>query len=283
MEENFAMRKRFFLSSSLSPYILREYPLPDTTAAMKTNTRIRWGSSRTVVVTVFAALLAGCHAPPKQAAPIHEASVKPGINDDYRSGDIPKWQGRLEAESREVYRERERIVAAAGIRKGETVADIGAGTGLLTVLLARSTGPTGTVYGEDIIPEFVKHLGDRAAAEGLGNVVPTLGKEDSAELPRGSIDVAFICDTYHHFEYPKTMMRTIHEALRPGGRLVIVDFERIPGVSSEWILNHVRAGRAEVEAELRDAGFVPLEVQPDTSFLKENWMAIFRRVEGAGR
>lgn len=246
---------------------------------MNTRKIIRTGRLVAALFVAFVASIAGCAAPSTAAAPVHEASVKPGINDDYRNGDIPTWQGRLEAESREVYRERERIVAAAGIRPGETVADIGAGTGLLTLLLAKATGPAGKVYAQDIIPEFVKHLGGRAAAEGLRNVVPTLGKEDSAELPRASLDVAFICDTYHHFEYPKTMMATIHAALKPGGRLVIVDFERIPGVSTEWILSHVRAGRPEVEQELREAGFERLADQPDTSFLRENWMAIFRRIE----
>lgn len=246
---------------------------------MNTRTSIHAGRLIAALLLAFVASIAGCAAPSTAAAPAHEASVKPGINDEYRKGDIPRWQGRLEAESREVYRERERIVAAAGVRPGETVADIGAGTGLLTLLLAKATGPAGKVYAQDIIPEFVKHLGERAAAEGLKNVVPTLGKEDSAELPAGSLDVAFICDTYHHFEYPKTMMATIHAALKPGGRLVIVDFERILGVSSEWILGHVRAGRAEVELELREAGFELLPAQPETSFLKDNWMAIFRRVE----
>ena len=69
------------------------------------------------------------------------------------------------------------------------------------------------------------------------------------------MDAALICDVYHHFEYHEDMLRSIRSAIRPGGRLVIVDFERIPGVTREWLLGHVRAGKSVVVEEILAAGF----------------------------
>lgn len=230
------------------------------------------------VALSIACRVAGPASQPSSAPPAvteHEASVRPGINQPYFDDrDIPKWEGRFETESREIYRERERIVAAVGVRPGDVVADIGAGTGLFTVLFARAVGPGGKVIAGDIIPEFLTHIAARARQEGLTNVETVLGKEDSCELPPNSADVIFICDTYHHFEYPQSMLRSIRRALRPGGRLVIIDFERIEGVSSEWVLGHVRAGKEQVLQELRAGGFVPAESQPDAAYLKENYLLV---------
>lgn len=96
------------------------------------------------------------------------------------------------------------------------------------------------------------------------------------ELAPQSIDVAFICDTYHHFEYPRSTMASIRSALRPGGQLIIIDFIRIPGVSRDWILDHVRAGREEVIAEVKSDGFTLIET-PDTPYLEENYVLRFRK------
>lgn len=238
--------------------------------------------ARLHALTCMALLCAvsGCARPAPHpgagAAQDREASVKPGINDEYRDADVPKWQGRFETEGREVYRARHEIVAALGLAGGERLADIGAGTGLFTLLLARAVGPDGSVYAVDIVPEFLEHIRDRASAERVSNV-QTWGRatERSAALPPASLDVVFICDTYHHFEYPVSMLDSLRAALRPGGRLVVVDFERIPGVSREWVLNHVRAGKPEVIAEITAAGF-ELEREVPIPRMTENYMLVFR-------
>src|SRR5947209_3814252 len=82
-----------------------------------------------------------------------------------------------------------------------------------------------------------------AQDKGLQNIVGVVCTADSVKLPPGSVDLVFICDTYHHFEYPRRTMASIHQALKPAGQLVLVDFKRIPGVSREWVLGHVRAGQ----------------------------------------
>jgi ubiquinone/menaquinone biosynthesis C-methylase UbiE len=156
------------------------------------------------------------------------------------------------------------------------VADIGAGTGLFAPLLSKAVGPDGTVYAVDIVKDFLAHIERRAAEAGLRNVRTVLCTERSAELPPASIDAAFICDTYHHFEFPRSTMASIRRALRPGGEIVLVDFKRIPGTSSEWILNHVRAGQETVTAEIEAAGFSKIE---EIGLLRDNYILRFRRTE----
>lgn len=212
----------------------------------------------------------------RPAAPV-EQSVRPGINDDYKTGDIPKYAGRFESESREVFRERAQIVAALGVKRGQTVADVGAGTGLFTLLLAEAVGSGGKVIAQEIFPEFLRHIGDRARGAGHDNVECRLGQERSADLPAATCDLIFICDVYHHFEYPQSMLASLHDALKRGGRLAVLDFERIEGVSPQWILDHVRAGREQVIAEIESAGFRRTAPQPQADFLTQNYLVIFEK------
>jgi SAM-dependent methyltransferase len=94
------------------------------------------------------------------------------------------------------------------------------------------------------------------------------------KLAPASIDLAFICDAYHHFEQPKAMLASIRRALRPGGTLIVVDFERIPGVSPDWILKHVRAGKEDFRAEIEAAGFGFVE---EVKLMRENYVLRFSR------
>lgn len=217
-------------------------------------------------------------AAPEPAPAPAEESVKPGINENYLDPDLDvgQWAQRFEGESREVFVAREAIVEAIGIEPGMDVADVGSGTGAFLAALDRAVGEEGSVIALDIVPKFVEHLAERAQREGLQRVVARKCGERSVELPPASIDLAFLCDVYHHFEYPRSSMGSIAEALRPGGEVVIVDFHRIPGVSREWILGHVRAGQEEVFAELDSFGFELVE-ELEIPGLEENWAARFRK------
>jgi ubiquinone/menaquinone biosynthesis C-methylase UbiE len=156
------------------------------------------------------------------------------------------------------------------------VADVGAGTGLFLEPLDREVGPKGRVYAVDIAPKFVEHLRSRVAREGREGVEVVLCSERSVELPKRSLDMALVVDTYHHFEYPRSTLASIKSALRPGGKLVVVDFERIEGVSREWTLEHVRAGKDVVQAEIEAAGF-ELVREAEIARLAENYVLVFRR------
>lgn len=232
-----------------------------------------------------ALLLLGCQAPPKAQhtpsvapPPAETTSVKPGINQDFLDPalDVTKYEQRFEGESREVFAHRVRIAALLQLQPGMAVADVGAGTGLYTMLFASKVGTGGRVHGVDIAPKFVEHITKTAAERKLPQVVAQLCSERSVELPAASVDLVFVCDTYHHFEYPQATLASIHRALRPGGELVILDFIREPGVSREWILEHVRAGEALVTQEVTTAGFT-LVRREETPFLRENYVLRFRK------
>jgi SAM-dependent methyltransferase len=203
-----------------------------------------------------AALAAGQQAPSDA-----EQSVRPGANDQFLTPDldVAHYTEVFEGESREIATSKVAIADAIGLEPGMEVADVGAGTGLFLELLADRVGAEGKIWELDIAPQFVDHLRARAEKGGYAQVEARLCSERSIELPPASIDVAFLCDVYHHFEYPRSTMSSIRSALRPGGRVVIVDFERIPGKSRPWVMNHVRTGKAEVLAELRGFGFELLE------------------------
>jgi ubiquinone/menaquinone biosynthesis C-methylase UbiE len=204
-----------------------------------------------------------------------EKSVKPGINEPFKNPDVAKFQKAFEGESREVFVQREKIVAACGVNPGMVVADIGAGTGVHTRSFSRAVGEGGQVYAVDIAAKFLEHIRQTSRDAGLRNITPVLCNEDSVNLPPSSIDVAFVCDTYHHFEYPQKTLASLYRAIKPGGKLVVVDFIRVAGKSSLWILFHVRAGQEVVEKELTDAGFRKAgEVK---GLLQENYLIIFTK------
>jgi predicted methyltransferase len=228
-----------------------------------------------LMLVTFLALAEGCASREAHIAPATQPargpSAAPGINDPYQNTDVGVWEERFETESREIYRERERIVALLNLESGEAVADIGAGTGLFTEPFSRAVGPAGRVYAVDIMPEFVRHIESRARSRGLTNVEAVLCRDDSVELPPDSVDVVFVCDTYHHFEYPARSLWSIHQALRSGGRMFVIDFKRIAGKSRPFILEHVRAGQEVFAEEIRAAGFEVRE-REDATFLEENYV-----------
>jgi ubiquinone/menaquinone biosynthesis C-methylase UbiE len=205
-----------------------------------------------------------------------EESVRPGTNAQFLAPDLDlaHWIRTFEGESREIAAERDAITAAIGLRPGLAVADIGSGTGLFLAPLSTAVGPSGKVFAVDLAPGFVEHLKQRVAGEGLANVEVVQCTERSVELAPDSIDVAFVCDTYHHFEYPKTVLASLRVALRDGGSLVLVDFERVEGVSRPWVLDHVRAGKETTIAEIRAAGFGPPE-EVEVAGLVENYVLRF--------
>ena len=212
------------------------------------------------------------------AVAAQERSVKPGINDPFKNPDVKDFQGKFEGESREVFAQRGKIVAGCKLKPGMAVADVGAGTGLFTRLFAKEVGPDGQVYAVDIAPKFLEHVKATSRQAGLRNVTPVLCNQDSVDLPPNAVDLAFVCDTYHHFEFPQRTLASLYRAIRPGGRLVVIDFVRIPGKSSDWVLGHVRAGQEVVEKEIAAAGFEKAGEVKD--LLTENYLIEFTRPAG---
>jgi ubiquinone/menaquinone biosynthesis C-methylase UbiE len=202
-----------------------------------------------------------------------EDSVNPGINERFMKGDAEDWVGRFERDNREIYTRRDEIVAVLGLQPGMDVADIGAGSGFFTLLFAEQVGPDGIVYALDIAENFVEHIGERARAVGLTNVKGIVNPADSTGLEPASVDVVFLAHTYHHFEFPYRMLESIRSALRTDGTVVLVEFERVEGVSPKFVLNMVRAGKGVFTDEFRNAGFELVEEVP---FSEKDYILKFR-------
>ncbi len=203
-----------------------------------------------------------------------ESSVRPGINRHYEKPRFEQWVGTFEQPGREIYDRRQAIVQAVGLRPGMVVADVGAGTGLFTLLFAPLVEPGGRVIAVDISEVFVSNISRRASAAGARNVQAVRNVATDVSLPPASIDLAFVCDTYHHFEYPQKMLASIHRALSPGGTMIVIDFRRIPGFSSPWVMQHVRAGRQTVVGEIQAAGF---QLTGEEDILRGNYFLRFAK------
>ena len=160
------------------------------------------------------------------------------------------WLDRSEREVEEAPDEALNII---GIKKGSTVADIGAGSGYMTVRLAKRVGATGLVYANDIQQAMLDLLDKRLKASRVSNVRLILGAPDDPKLPSASIDLALLVDVYHEFSEPQAMLRRLHDALKPGGRLVLLEYRKEdPSIP---IRPEHKMSVAEVKMELEPEGF----------------------------
>jgi len=158
------------------------------------------------------------------------------------------WLVRSEREKEEAP---DAALDAIGIRKGDLVADVGAGVGYFTWRMSERVGPTGKVYANDIQARMLEQLKKNSASRGLTNVVPVLGVDDDPKLPTGTLDLELLVDVYHEFSKPREMLAKLREALKPSGRLILLEYRKEdPSVPIR--LEHkmtVQEVRAEIEPE----------------------------------
>jgi SAM-dependent methyltransferase len=170
-----------------------------------------------------------------------------------RFANVMGWQGAdwLERSEREIEEEPDKALDALGTLTGLTVADVGAGSGYFTVRLASRVGPKGRVYANDLQPEMLKMLAARLLRERLPNVTMVHGLVDDPRLPAASVDLILMVDVYHEFSEPQKMLRALRAALKPDGRLVLLEYRKEdPDVPIR--LEHkmsVAEARMELEAE----------------------------------
>lgn len=162
--------------------------------------------------------------------------------------------GWLEREERESEERVSVAVRALGVREGEVVADVGAGTGYYTIRLADRVGSTGKVYATDIQPEMLSLLRSRLERRKLTNVETVLGTVDDPKLPSNALDMILMVDVYHELSEPQVMLRKLKAALKPTGRLVLLEFRKEdPNVP---IRPEHKMSVAEARAELEAEGYV---------------------------
>jgi ubiquinone/menaquinone biosynthesis C-methylase UbiE len=167
----------------------------------------------------------------------------------------------LERREREREEDPDLALRLLRIRRGSTVADIGAGSGYYTIRLARIVGTMGKVYASDIQPGMIALLQQNVARAKVDNVVPVLGAIDDPKLPAASIDLAIMVDVYHEFSEPQRMLQRIREALKPDGRLVLLEYRaEDPNVP---ILPDHKMTKAQVKLEVEHEGFKQSRVYDD--------------------
>jgi len=147
------------------------------------------------------------------------------------------------------------------IRKGATVADIGAGSGYITILMAKIVGPMGKVYASDIQQGMLELLQQNVSKAKLDNVIPVLGTIDDPKLPADSLDLAIMVDVYHEFSEPQKMLQRIREALKADGRLVLLEY-RAEDASVPILPDH-KMTKAQVKQEVEHEGFKQSRVYDD--------------------
>jgi len=220
---------------------------------MKTQALCGW------LLTIAAAttLLGHVSAAPARVTPSDQAPPSSHSTHDatthHSFEDVEHWVSLFDDPARDAWQKPANVVEALQLRAGMCVADLGAGTGYFSRYLAAAVGEAGTVFAVDTEPGLVTHLRERAEHEHTPNVVPILASADNPRLPVGAVDVVLIVDTVHHIDDRINYLRRLRRVLKPGGRVVVIDFKNqdIPvGPPPEHKL-----AREQIVDELSAAGY----------------------------
>jgi ubiquinone/menaquinone biosynthesis C-methylase UbiE len=160
----------------------------------------------------------------------------------------------LERAGRDEEQKPDEIIRTMGVKNGDVVADVGAGTGYFTRRLAKAVAPSGRVYAVDIQPEMLTLLKENVEKAGIRNVVPVLGEVDNPKLPKASLDWILIVDVYHELQQPRATLARMREALKPRGRVALVEY-RLEGLTALHVREEHRMSTKQVLAEWEPAGF----------------------------
>ena len=213
--------------------------------------RLRWQPTVSFIVTLALFVVgSACWAQEH-----HHYSYRPpqGAAHNHRFNDIDQAVKMFESAERDAWQKPDEVVKQLHLRSGDAVVDIGAGTGYFTRRFAAAVGPRGKAVGLDIETTMGTHINEEAQKQGITNLSARQVPPHDPQLPPQSVDVVFICDTYHHMQERVAYARLLAGALKPGGRVVLIDFQKRPlplGPPMEWKL----APEAVVK-EFRQAGF----------------------------
>ena len=180
------------------------------------------------------------------------------------------WAKQFDDPSRDAWQQPDRVIAALALAPAMTVADVGAGTGYFSVRLARAV-PDGEVIATDIEPDMVRYLGERAAREHLANIQTVLATGDDPKLAPASVDRILVVDVWHHIADRKHYAAGLANALRPGGKVAIVDFT---AAADRGPPKAMRLAPDAIIADLRDAG---LTATLDPTQLPDQYIVIGSR------
>jgi SAM-dependent methyltransferase len=186
-------------------------------------------------------------------------------------GGAEQWAQEFDDPKRDASQKPQEVVQALALKPDAVIADIGSGTGYFSVRLAHMV-PKGRVYGVDIEPDMVKYLAERAKREGLKNLIAVTGAPGDPLLPE-KVDLILMVDTYHHIEDRDRYFRTLHDSLKPGGRIAIIDFRMD---SPDGPPKSARSTSDGIKAELNRAGYTLVQ---EHAFLPNQYFLIFEQAK----
>jgi len=232
------------------------------------------GLCLSVALGASARSLMGCgSSPPPPAHAEHGHHDHPAGHGPlvHRFEHAEAWAKEFDDPARDGWQKPSDVVAAMGIREGQVVADVGAGTGYFEPWLSRAVGASGSVLAVDIEPDMIRYLGERAKREHLANVTPVLAATDDPRLPIGKVDRILIVDTWHHIDARPVYAAKLRDALAADGKIFIVDFTM---TASHGPPREHRLSPDQVVGELA-AGGLAAEVVPVG--LPEQWVIMAKR------
>ena len=186
--------------------------------------------------------------------------------------DVEQWQAVFDAPERATWQKPAQVVASLNLKPGQSVADLGAGTGYFVPYLADAVGRKGVVYALEVETTLVDHLRQRAQSADLPQVKSVLTAKDRPSLPRNAVDLVLIVDTFHHLDYRQDYLPKLHDLLPPLGRVAIIDWKKEP--LPEGPPPDHKLPRETVIGEMSDAGFELIE---SPVILPYQYFLIFRK------
>jgi ubiquinone/menaquinone biosynthesis C-methylase UbiE len=202
--------------------------------------------------------------------PVCAKDIGPFYGHEKRS--VAEWIKLFERPERRRWQKPEVVVQALDISPGQSIADIGAGSGYFTVLFSKAVGPRGQVWAVDIEPAYLDYIRQRLEKEKLDNIIPHLAEPDDPELAEASQDIIFFCNTWHYIEQRGNYLKKLRRILKPAGKLAVIDFklERIPfGPPYER-----RLPKPQLITEARAEGF---KLWAEYYFLPYQYFVIFKK------
>jgi cyclopropane fatty-acyl-phospholipid synthase-like methyltransferase len=182
------------------------------------------------------------------------------------------WSARLERPERIAALKIDYIIASLGLKPGQTVADIGAGPGVLSVPIAKAVAPGGKVYAVEIDKGYFPHIAQKAAAENVSNVVTVLGAFTDPQLPARDVDVALFHDVLHHIQDRAGYLKAMAGYMKPQGRIAIVE---LPPTGSHKDDPSLIVTKDQATGWMSDAGFKP--VQEFNGLNEGKWFIVYGR------
>ena len=180
------------------------------------------------------------------------AQVAQQANSTYRTeADRKTVAQTLAAPTREETQRPGELIKTMGLMPGMTVADVGTGVGYMLPYLSRRVGPAGRVLAEDIFDDFLAGAKETAETQKLENITFVKGTETDPNLPEGQVDMELVLDAYHHFDYPEKMLAALRKALKPDGKLVVVEYyKRESAMPNGRALTHIRLDMPDLIKEI---------------------------------